>query len=795
MEPSLDPSLVAPLSGIAGSSILVRRRKRRIEDDGSDQKAVGGGINDGVVQVATPSPYYGLYSGTGFDMMHILASVVSRPNPTINLGPIDMSSSFIVTSATDADFPILYASQTFEQLTGYKTAEIVGKNCRFLQSPDGIVQRGALRQFVDNNIVYQLKTSVDQQMECQFININYKKGGEPFVNLITIIPICNGGRRGTPPQFFVGFQVDLMKQAGVILRMLEDHTYVIDFAKSPQHQQQQQCQGIAGGDIPPLLLADCAPPCGSFEQEVQNPVGAPVATAAGAGAGAAAAGEDDDDLFQSLMMTTLPHQQHDRHQQQQQQQQQQELFASLNSTADYMRTDVMNIGGVGERATGILAAEECTRHDDDDNDDDDNNLRAAFASAIDHPAPPLSTATHIPTPPTSTASSTAACSSSSTPTTATPPDPISHYDLIQASPDFIHILSSRGIILFASPSSILTQTGYEPGDLLGHTIAEFCHPADTMLLMREIKQSTLEHPLSAAYRFRKRDGSGYVSWDVAGHKYEMATRKKTRCVVLSARERRWGDIKQSTLIPSLSPCSPPTRASTLASIPPTTTPLGGGTLPRALWCKITSTGLFIYVPPSSYPVFGSLTAPPSLYGRQLLDFVYEGDRARVAAQLFRNDDPGSGDNENTNESANRMMMMTKEIRCSIESAGRFVPALLAAHPSGAGDFMFLCVTLVGSITLRGGVTAVGGGEPSRPESSPTSPSAQPPTAPTGIHHHPTRDTTHRDREHETATAAAADVSVYANAAGPGPTSVQCEINQLRLGNKRLKAELEMLKTV
>ncbi|TPX55725.1 hypothetical protein PhCBS80983_g05077 [Powellomyces hirtus] len=673
--------------------------------------------------------------------MHILASVVSRPNPTINLGPIDMSSSFIVTSATDADFPILYASQTFEQLTGYETAEIVGKNCRFLQSPDGIVQRGALRQFVDNNIVYQLKTSVDQQMECQFININYKKGGEPFVNLITIIPICNG--RGTPPQFFVGFQVDLMKQAGVILRMLEDHTYVIDFAKSPNHQQQQQSQGTARADTPPLLLADCAPPCGYFEQEVQNQVGAPLATAAGA----AAAGEDDDDLFQSLMMTTLPHQQHDRHQRREQQQQQ-ELFARLNSTADYMRTDVMNLGGVGvgERATGILPAEECTRHDDDDDDDNDDNLRAAFASAIDHPAPPLSTATHILTPPTSTASSTTACSSSSTPT-ATPPDPISHYDLIQASPDFIHILSSRGIILFASPSSILTQTGYEPGDLLGHTIAEFCHPADTMLLMREIKQSTLEQPVSAAYRFRKRDGSGYVSWDVTGHKYEMATRKKTRCVVLSARERRWGDIKQSTLIPSLSPCSPPTRASTLAPSPPTTTPLGG-TLPRALWCKITSTGLFIYVPPSSYPVFGSLTAPPSLYGRQLLDFVYEGDRARVAAQLFRNDDPCSGDTQNTHEtSANTRMMMTKEIRCSIESAGRFVPALLAAHPSGAGDFMFLCVTLVGSFTPRGGVTAVGGGggEPSRPESSPTSPSAQPPpTAPNAIHHQPTSDTTPHD---------------------------------------------------
>lgn len=36
-------------------------------------------------------------------------------------------------------------SQTFESLTGYSSDDIIGKNCRFLQSPDGIVERGAER--------------------------------------------------------------------------------------------------------------------------------------------------------------------------------------------------------------------------------------------------------------------------------------------------------------------------------------------------------------------------------------------------------------------------------------------------------------------------------------------------------------------------------------------------------------------------------------------------------------------------------------------------------------------------
>jgi PAS domain-containing protein len=32
------------------------------------------------------------------------------------------------------DHPIVYASPTFQRLTGYDASEIMGKNCRFLQS-------------------------------------------------------------------------------------------------------------------------------------------------------------------------------------------------------------------------------------------------------------------------------------------------------------------------------------------------------------------------------------------------------------------------------------------------------------------------------------------------------------------------------------------------------------------------------------------------------------------------------------------------------------------------------------
>ncbi|KAJ3033796.1 blue light receptor, partial [Rhizophlyctis rosea] len=176
---------------------------------------------------AFPNPYYGIYSTSGFNTLPLLSLVATRPNPMIDLGPIDLSSSFIVVDARKHDLPIVYASGSFEDLTGYTGGEILGRNCRFLQSPDGMVERGSVRKHVDNHVVFQLKRSLDDHMECQYININYKKGGEPFVNLITIIPIAFDGNNR--PTYFVGFQVDLMQQSKAILRRLEDNSYVIDF--------------------------------------------------------------------------------------------------------------------------------------------------------------------------------------------------------------------------------------------------------------------------------------------------------------------------------------------------------------------------------------------------------------------------------------------------------------------------------------------------------------------------------------------------------------------------------------
>lgn len=86
---------------------------------------------------------------------------------------------------------------------------ILGRNCRFLQSPDGNVEPGIKRKYVDDDSVLYLKNTITLRREAQISLINYRRGGQPFMNLLTMIPITWDTDQ---VKFFVGFQVDLVEQ-------------------------------------------------------------------------------------------------------------------------------------------------------------------------------------------------------------------------------------------------------------------------------------------------------------------------------------------------------------------------------------------------------------------------------------------------------------------------------------------------------------------------------------------------------------------------------------------------------
>jgi PAS domain S-box-containing protein len=103
------------------------------------------------------------------------------------------------------DCPIVYASDSFTQLTGYSQAEILGQNCRFLQAPGGKVRRSSTRKHVDKAVVKQMRHALERNEEVALEVTNFKKNGEKFVNLLAMIPVFWDS---ATPRYCVGFQAE-----------------------------------------------------------------------------------------------------------------------------------------------------------------------------------------------------------------------------------------------------------------------------------------------------------------------------------------------------------------------------------------------------------------------------------------------------------------------------------------------------------------------------------------------------------------------------------------------------------
>ena len=174
-----------------------------------------------------------IYSSSGFDLIKILTLVSNRKNPLVKLGAVDFSCAFLIADARKFDFPIVYVSESFEKMTGYASREVLGKNCRFLQSPAGELSNtaGALKRTpAEMEAILNLKFGVLNGIDTQAFLVNYKKGGAPFINLVTVIPVSM--EEGGDISFYVGFQVDIVDQSNNILEKVANGSYMVNYACS-----------------------------------------------------------------------------------------------------------------------------------------------------------------------------------------------------------------------------------------------------------------------------------------------------------------------------------------------------------------------------------------------------------------------------------------------------------------------------------------------------------------------------------------------------------------------------------
>ncbi len=111
------------------------------------------------------------------------------------------SEGITISDPQQPDNPIIYVNSGFERLTGYRSEDVLGKNCRFLQGPD-----------TDPDAIAAITRAMADERHSVVEILNYRKDGTPFWNLLSITPVRNSAGNVTN---YIGVQVDITKRKEV----------------------------------------------------------------------------------------------------------------------------------------------------------------------------------------------------------------------------------------------------------------------------------------------------------------------------------------------------------------------------------------------------------------------------------------------------------------------------------------------------------------------------------------------------------------------------------------------------
>ncbi|KAI0630933.1 hypothetical protein C8Q77DRAFT_1062367 [Trametes polyzona] len=275
------------------------------------------------------------------------------------------------------------------------------------------------------------------------------------------------------------------------------------------------------------------------------------------------------------------------------------------------------------------------------------DLRALLADPTFISSFPLSSSTHAST-------ALALTTNPSEPITLDPYDgnkPI-HMFLLDRSPDFLHVVSLKGAFLYAAPA-VRSVLGYDPDELVGRSLTDFCHPADCVPLMRELKEASAtpgpgllptsassssaglninpdspsqaspsgSSPRAVDLLFRiQAKGHGYV-WIECRGRLHVEPGKGRKAIILSGRLRHiphleWGPIARAggLVSPAYKPLPPPISSSLDAQSD------SDDRLPeREFWGMLSTNATFLCVGAAVRDVLG--WGAGEVIGKPLADFV------------------------------------------------------------------------------------------------------------------------------------------------------------------------------
>jgi PAS domain S-box-containing protein len=146
---------------------------------------------DGTLQLLVKFRAITASSGEHFKMVSItnITSVIAaqqmeeqrRQWQAINAG-------VVISDARQPDMPVVYVNPMFEAMSGYSSAEMLGRNCRHLQGPEK-----------DQPALQAIRDAIRNQSNGYAVLRNYRKDGSVFLNELFISPIKDA--QGTVTHF------------------------------------------------------------------------------------------------------------------------------------------------------------------------------------------------------------------------------------------------------------------------------------------------------------------------------------------------------------------------------------------------------------------------------------------------------------------------------------------------------------------------------------------------------------------------------------------------------------------
>ncbi len=139
----------------------------------------------------------------------ILLTILDSTNNGITLADPDIE-----------DMPIVYANKSFETMTGYAQAEIIGRNCRFLQGTDR-----------DQDARFRLRKAIDEHLPVEVDIRNYKKTGEMFHNHLVLTPLFDDKKQLL---YYLGVQYDITLQVEAAQEIARLKQRLAELAATPR---------------------------------------------------------------------------------------------------------------------------------------------------------------------------------------------------------------------------------------------------------------------------------------------------------------------------------------------------------------------------------------------------------------------------------------------------------------------------------------------------------------------------------------------------------------------------------